>query len=232
MIEHGMPDIIQVRRTFCVPKRALVWEQKVLRRMRVLYNNKWLNKNASGAIELDERIRKLMSDAKKGCMWVHKDGHKTLIRKELLSSYLSDGYVRGHGQKNSGSLNGMYGKQHTRATRQKISAARKGINTNTPEQCRIKSENMRTANPMHNPDIKRKYDIAMKTCRRSSKYVYFNGTQYESVKAACKAFPHIKYSTLAFWCANKKGGWSYDPPALTFASESTSQTFKSDPQPH
>ena len=213
-----MPDIIQIRRTFKLPKQALVWEQKVLRRMQVLYNNRWLNKNASGAIEFDARIRKLMSDAKRGCLWVHKDGKKTLIRKELLTAYLSMGYMRGHGQKNSGIANGMFGKQHTDTTRQKISAARKGVNTNTPEQCKIKSENMKITNPMHDPEIRAKH---AKRCQEQvrGKAVYYGNTQFTSVREANKQFPHIKYSTLAYMCARKKNGWSYEPPVSAICSD-------------
>lgn len=220
IIDHGMPDVIEVRRVFKFPKQALVWEQKVLRRLKVLYNNKWLNKNVSGAIEFDERIRKLMSEAKKGCVWVHKEGRKMLIRKELLSTYLEDGFKRGHGQSFPGPLNGMYGKHHTEETKATISANKRGVRTITPLGSAAKSLFMRNNNPMHNPEIKQKYDEVMESCRRSSKYVYFNGVKFESLRAAHKEFPHIKYSTLAYKCTHKKDGWSYDPPV--FLSESAS----------
>lgn len=214
MIDYGMPDIVEIRRTFSLPKQALLWEQKVLRRMHVLYNNKWLNKNASGAIEFDDRIRRLMSEAKKGCVWVHKDGKKTLIRRELLNSYTAEGYLEGHGQRLSGTLNGMYGRTHDSATRAKISKSRRGVNTNTPEGLAAKSTRMKNHNPMHDPHIKDKYNRSMESCRRSSKFVFYNGQRYESLRAANKEHPHFKYSTLAYKCANKKDGWSYDEPSF------------------
>ena len=45
---HGEPDIIQIRKTFSDVDQCRIYEQKTLRRMNVLYNNKWLNKNING----------------------------------------------------------------------------------------------------------------------------------------------------------------------------------------
>lgn len=43
--QHGEPDIIQVRRTFVNKEDALKWERKVLKRMDVVNNPKFLNMN-------------------------------------------------------------------------------------------------------------------------------------------------------------------------------------------
>lgn len=41
---YGEPDIIQIRKTFGDDSsKAKLWEEKVLRRMNVVFNNKWLN---------------------------------------------------------------------------------------------------------------------------------------------------------------------------------------------
>jgi hypothetical protein len=45
---YGEPDIIQVRKTFCCSQSAKLWEEKVLRKMKVLSNEKFLNENISG----------------------------------------------------------------------------------------------------------------------------------------------------------------------------------------
>lgn len=52
MIEsYGLPDIIQVRKTFTDTKRARHWEHKVLRRMKVIKSDKWLNRTDNKSIE-------------------------------------------------------------------------------------------------------------------------------------------------------------------------------------
>ncbi len=39
----GDPDIIQIRETFDCPEKARKWEHRILLRMNVVYNDKWLN---------------------------------------------------------------------------------------------------------------------------------------------------------------------------------------------
>lgn len=40
---HGEPDIIQIRKTFSNSPEALAWEEKVLKRMNVAYDGRWIN---------------------------------------------------------------------------------------------------------------------------------------------------------------------------------------------
>jgi len=47
---YGNPDIIQVRKTFKCAYSAIAWEQKVLKKMNVLNDSRFLNKNIAGAI--------------------------------------------------------------------------------------------------------------------------------------------------------------------------------------
>jgi len=44
---HGEPDVIQIRKTFDDSKKALDWELKVLKRLKVRLDEKWLNKTES-----------------------------------------------------------------------------------------------------------------------------------------------------------------------------------------
>jgi len=46
--EYGEPDIIQIRKTFLTKQAAQNWEDKVLKRMDVVSNDKWLNRNVAG----------------------------------------------------------------------------------------------------------------------------------------------------------------------------------------
>lgn len=43
--EHGAPDVVEIRKTFQTVTEATSWEEKVLRRMKVVENDIWLNKN-------------------------------------------------------------------------------------------------------------------------------------------------------------------------------------------
>lgn len=48
---HGEPDIIQVRKVFANVDEARLWETKVLKRMKVVQDNKWLNKTDNVSID-------------------------------------------------------------------------------------------------------------------------------------------------------------------------------------
>lgn len=49
--EHGEPDIIQIRKTFSCVDKARNWETKVLKRMNVIKEEKWLNKTDNISID-------------------------------------------------------------------------------------------------------------------------------------------------------------------------------------
>lgn len=48
--EHGEPDVIEIRKVFNNTKDARNWENAVLRRMKVVYDDKWLNKTDNKSI--------------------------------------------------------------------------------------------------------------------------------------------------------------------------------------
>jgi hypothetical protein len=64
--EHGEPDIIQIRKVFDCGKKCRIWEQKVLRRMKVLKTDTWLNKNVGGTFYFDDEVKHRMRVAKMG----------------------------------------------------------------------------------------------------------------------------------------------------------------------
>ena len=45
--EHGAPSVREIRRTFKNTIQARVWEERVLKRMKVVGNDRWLNKHDS-----------------------------------------------------------------------------------------------------------------------------------------------------------------------------------------
>lgn len=40
---HGLPDVVEIRKTFSDKKSAMLWENKVLRRLKVVESRRWLN---------------------------------------------------------------------------------------------------------------------------------------------------------------------------------------------
>lgn len=50
---YGEPDIVQIRRTFLKREKAQIWETKVLRRLKVVKNDMWLNKTDNKSIDYD-----------------------------------------------------------------------------------------------------------------------------------------------------------------------------------
>jgi hypothetical protein len=46
----GHPDVVQIRKKFNNYIDAIAWEEKVLRKLNVLIENKWMNRNIAGAI--------------------------------------------------------------------------------------------------------------------------------------------------------------------------------------
>lgn len=49
VVEHGDPSIKQIRQTFDSVTKARIWEERVLKRMHVVKDEKWLNRNDSMA---------------------------------------------------------------------------------------------------------------------------------------------------------------------------------------
>lgn len=56
--KYGEPDIIQIRKTFKEANSARLWEHKVLRRLKVLCNEKWLNESDSISIPSQKGVNK------------------------------------------------------------------------------------------------------------------------------------------------------------------------------
>lgn len=65
---NGDPDVIQIRKTFVDSKAAKLWEDKVLRRMRVHIDTKFINirKDTFNGVIVTEEMRKKNGDAHRG----------------------------------------------------------------------------------------------------------------------------------------------------------------------
>jgi hypothetical protein len=69
-VEHGEPDVIQIRKLFDNPQSARLWEYKVLKRLGCIKDTKWLNQSNAGEtfffVERSPEHRKKQSIALKG----------------------------------------------------------------------------------------------------------------------------------------------------------------------
>lgn len=63
---HGEPDVIQIRRIFKSRDECVEWEHKVLRRMKVIKSDRWLNKTDNKAICNSEEHYKRLAEWERG----------------------------------------------------------------------------------------------------------------------------------------------------------------------
>ena len=86
--EHGEPDVIEVRQTFSDSLQAREWEEKVLRRMNAVKDERWLNRHNGGKEFLfivSDEARLKMSLAKKG---VKRNPHSEETKEKIRCANL------------------------------------------------------------------------------------------------------------------------------------------------
>lgn len=107
MLIYGKPDVIEIRKIFSNGVDALKWETKVLRRMKVVQNEKWLNQN-------DQYFDST------NLIWINDK-----IKERYIKNYetLPNGWNYGR----------IIEKRNTPEIRQKISNSRKGIASHAKE---------------------------------------------------------------------------------------------------
>jgi len=81
--ENGLPDIIQIRKTFDTSERAQLFEYKVLRRLKVTKNNKWLNVTANKSVEIEAALK----GAKKPKPFKGNDPRYTIVQQNGINTY-------------------------------------------------------------------------------------------------------------------------------------------------
>jgi hypothetical protein len=134
---------------FETKEQASAWETKVLRRCKVLTDERWINQNIAGYIVPTKESRKKISD-------FHKDKPKAEEHKEKIRQG-NIGKQRPWSAKNlptdtRGEKNGMFGKHQSEETKQKIGKAYKGrtaYNKGVPmsEEQKAKIRATKAANP-------------------------------------------------------------------------------------
>ena len=118
---------IEIRRVFETKEQAVAWETRVLRRCRVLEDDRWINQNVAGYIVPTEESRKKISDFHKGK--AKSEEHKEKIRQGNIGKKKpprTDEYRALMSKLKSGPNNPMYGKGCTEERARKISEAKKG----------------------------------------------------------------------------------------------------------
>lgn len=115
VLEHGDPDIIEIRKTFSNEKDAIEWERKVLCKMNVIRDERFLNESNS------EAIRTCNVDTSGMIFW--NNGRKT-IRAKICPGpgwskgmFLTEKQKKERSAKMSGANNPFYGKTHSDGTK-------------------------------------------------------------------------------------------------------------------
>jgi hypothetical protein len=105
----GIPDIVQIRKTFKNAEDAIMWESKVLQRLKVVSKSNWLNANDTKAV-------------RRGSGWHHSDITKAKISSvnKLQKRVLSTDHKRRISIANKGKVLSLY-------TKIKIKKAQLGV---------------------------------------------------------------------------------------------------------
>lgn len=126
--ETGIDNFdVEIRRVFENKEQASAWETKVLRRCKVLNDERWINQNIAGYIVPTEESRKKISDYHKGKPKTNE--HKEKIRLGNIGKTKpprGEEYRQLMSKLKSGSNNPMYGKGCTPERAAKIGAANRG----------------------------------------------------------------------------------------------------------
>ena len=118
----------QIRRRFDIPEQAGVWEQKVLRRCKVLHDSRWFNQNIAGFIIPTPKGLKKISEFHKGKP--KSEDHKKRISEALKGKVFTVQHIENLRKslkgKNLGVNHYMFGKQRTAEQNQHQSEIMKG----------------------------------------------------------------------------------------------------------
>ncbi len=125
---HGEPDVVRVRKTFAEPKHAIEWEYKVLRRLKVVESQRWLNKSDHKAIPPESVDRaKAAAGASKRWKGIPKSEEQKRKMWEnhaiRLGKYVPTGTLHTEEAKEKIRQKAI-GRKHTEETKAKLSATR------------------------------------------------------------------------------------------------------------
>lgn len=97
--QYGLPDIIEIRKTFSEKILAKMWEQKVISRGKFYMKDNWLNAGNNGSfknIVMSDDIRQKISETKKRNKVKHVYINNGIINARIVeNSAIPDGYILG-----------------------------------------------------------------------------------------------------------------------------------------
>lgn len=118
---------VEIRRVFETKEQASAWETRVLRRCKVLTDDRWINQNIAGYVVPTEESNRKISN-----YWKGKPKSKEQIEKIRQSNLgkkrapRSDEYKAKLSKSKSGANNPRYGAEVAEETRRKIGEANRG----------------------------------------------------------------------------------------------------------
>lgn len=132
---YGEPDVIEVRKTFKRNEDALLWERKVIRRMKAVYSDHWLNKTEGGMLRFVKAYTKSKKEIvvspddprfESGDIFHFNKGYSLFIdgsgniirctaKEAKINNYV--GYTK---NKQTGNDNPFFGRKHTEEAKRKI----------------------------------------------------------------------------------------------------------------
>ena len=167
-VEHGDPDVIEIRREFVSAASARHWEERVLRRTGAVRSPRWINLQNGGkefnstSAETREKIAAWQRNK------VVSEATKEKLRQANLGKTMPDDVRAKISAKTSGTNNPNYGGRHqTEEVRERMrgpraDSSRMGRWERTPEYKAALSAAQReashfvTANPMGSPEMRAK----------------------------------------------------------------------------
>lgn len=175
---HGRPDIIKIRKIFETANDTISWEYRVLRKLKVRKNPKWLNINEGKApvgVAWSDKQKKEQSMKVSGIgnpMYGKRHNRQT---KKLISER----------SKKIGSENGMYGKTHTKESRNKI----------RDNNVYLSGELNRRYGAKHSVEVKDKMSESHKPTTFSYNHPT-HGIVNSTMRRMIRLYPELKYSGL------------------------------------
>jgi hypothetical protein len=154
----------QIRKDFDTQEQCDYWEKTVLRRMKVLTNDIWLNNNVAGRVADKPEYRQAISDFHKNKP--KSDEHRANISKALKGKKKSKEHIenlrKGHIGLNVGAKHVNFGKKRDPEIGKKISAANKGKPKNNSEEVTKKRRErmLGELNPGKNKSIETRIKIS------------------------------------------------------------------------
>lgn len=212
MIEKDGKDAFsyEVRRVFSEPEKAMLWEERVLKKMKVKNDPRWLNQNDLHAPPIlsgsangffgrkhDRKTKQLLADKAKRRWNKNRLRYTDARRNRGKSNYTPESLekMRNVGRKNilklfakgrDGQKNPMWGKRHGVDAKQKMREAKLGVFDGQ-------------LNPMYGKKHNEKSRNKISESRKGTKWINMNG------KTKCVPEDEVESHVMTGWTVGRTG---------------------------